>query len=101
MSEERSLKSAYDLAMERLRQKDAEEGTSDRPLTDSQKAAIGEARNYCEAKLAELGILSQSKLSRVVDPAERAELEEAYRRDAQRLADDRDRKIARIRAGQE
>jgi hypothetical protein len=100
MPEERSLKSAYELAMERLRQKDADEGASERPLTEGQKAAIADARNFCEAKLAELAILHQSKLPAIIEPAERAAAEDAYRRDAQRLADDRDRKIARIRAEQ-
>ena len=33
-------KSAYELAMERLRQKDKEASVDDRPLTDEQKAAI-------------------------------------------------------------
>ncbi len=33
-------KSAYEIAMERLRRKDREEGVAERPLTDEQKAAI-------------------------------------------------------------
>ena len=37
-------KSAYELAMERLRQKDREAGVEERPLTDQQKAAIAQAR---------------------------------------------------------
>jgi hypothetical protein len=92
-------KSALELAMERLRKKDAEAGIVDRPLTDEQKAAIADARNFCEAKLAELRILHQSKLARTIEPEARALLEEEYRRDAQRLADERDRRIARIREG--
>ena len=39
MSDE-APKSAYELAMERLRKKDAEQGITTAPLTDAQKAAI-------------------------------------------------------------
>ena len=37
-------KSAFELAMQRLRQKDKETDVDARPLTDAQKAAIAEAR---------------------------------------------------------
>ena len=53
-------KSAYELAMERLRKKDKEEGVSERPLTDEQREAIAEARRVAEARLAEREILYQS-----------------------------------------
>ena len=92
-------KSALELAMERLRKKDAEAGLVEAPLTDDQKAAIAEARNYCEAKLAEVRILHQSKLATTFEPEARAQREEEFRRDAQRLTDERDRRIARIREG--
>jgi hypothetical protein len=92
-------KSALELAMERLRKKDAEAGLVEAPLTDDQKAAIAEARNYCEAKLAEVRILHQSKLASTFEPEARAQREEEFRRDAQRLTDERDRRIARIREG--
>ena len=92
-------KSALELAMERLRKQDAEAGIVDTPLTDEQKAAIADARNFCEAKLAELRILHQSKLARTVEPEARLQIEDEYRRDAQRLTDDRDRRIAKIREG--
>jgi hypothetical protein len=92
-------KSALELAMERLRKKDAEAGLVEAPLTDDQKAAIAEARNYCEAKLAEVRILHQSKLACTFEPEARAQRDEEFRRDAQRLTDERDRRIARIREG--
>lgn len=92
-------KSALELAMERLRKKDAEAGIVGAPLTDQQKAAIAEARSVCEARLAEIKILHQSKLARPFEPEARAQLEEEFRRDAQRLNDERDRKIERIREG--
>jgi hypothetical protein len=93
-------KSAYELAMERLRRKDAEAGVVEQPLTAAQKDAIAEARSVCEAKLAEMTILHRAALARTADPAARAELEEHHRRDVQRATDDRDRRIARIRAGE-
>lgn len=90
-------KSAYEIAMERLRKRDAESGVVERPLTEEQKATIAEARNVYEAKVAERQILHQSSLSRTFDPAEREKLEENYRRDLERLASDRDAKIASAR----
>jgi hypothetical protein len=92
-------KSAYELAMERLRKKDREEGVEDRPLTDEQREAIAEARRVAEARLAEREILHQSALRRAADPEAAAQLEEEYRRDRERIGSDRDVKIARIRKG--
>ncbi len=96
MPEER-LKSAYELAMERLRKKDADEGFAESHLTDQQKKAIADAHAACKAKLAELEIMHKSKLAGLQDPEARKEREEIYRRDVQRVTDERDRKIARIR----
>ncbi len=92
-------KSAIEIAMERLRRKDEEAGVTARPLTEDQKAAIAEARNFYEAKLAEQEVLHRSTLARTIDPAARATLEDDYRRDRERLVSERDAKIERIRAG--
>ncbi|HXH07800.1 MAG TPA: hypothetical protein VNI83_14545 [Vicinamibacterales bacterium] len=91
------LKSAYEIAMERLRRKDAEEGVERRPLTEAQKAAIAEVRNVYEAKLAEQEVMHRSALARTLDPAEREALEEAYRRERERLIAERDAKIEQLR----
>ena len=90
-------KSAYELAMERLRQKDKEASVDDRPLTDEQKAAIAEARQFYTAKVAEREILHQAALPGVRTHEELDRLNEELRRDRERLATDRDRKIADIR----
>ena len=90
-------KSAYELAMERLRKKDHEEGVQERPLTDDQRAAIAEARRVAEARLAEREILHQAALRRTADPEAAATLEEEHHRDRERIATDRDRKIREIR----
>ena len=92
-------KSAYEIAMARLRKKDAEEGVTERPVTDAQKAAIAEARSVAEARLAEREIMHRSALARAADPAALEKLEEEYRRDRERIASDRDRKIEEIRKG--
>ncbi len=93
-------KSALEIVMARLREKDAAAGIEQRPLSDAQRAAIAEARQVAEAKLAEREILFNSALSRTFDPAERATLEDNYRHDVARLSEERDRKIEKIRGGQ-
>jgi hypothetical protein len=90
-------KSAYELAMERLRRKDREAGVEERPLTDEQREQIAEARRVADARFAEREILYQSNLRKAGDPEAAAALEEEYRRDRERIASDRDRKIAEIR----
>jgi hypothetical protein len=90
-------KSAYELAMERLRKKDAAEGIAERAVTDEQKAEIAEVRRVYEAKVAEAEILFKSKLATVFDPEERTRLLDGHRRDLQRLQDDRERKLTKIR----
>ncbi len=97
MSEETRVKSALELAMERFRKSDAEAGIERRPPTEAQKAAIAEIRNFFEAKLAEVEVLHQGRLRTTVDPAERAEREQEYRRDRERLTSERDAKIERAR----
>jgi hypothetical protein len=90
-------KSALELAMERLKRKDQEEGNVERPLSDEQRAAIAELRRIAEAKLAEREILHRSALARVGDPEAYAALEEEYRRDRERIVADRDAKIDEVR----
>jgi hypothetical protein len=90
-------KSALELAMERLKKKDAETGVVEHKLTDAQKAAIAEARSLHEARVAELQILHRGKQLSAVDPQEIERIEQEYRRDLERLATDRDSKIKKIR----
>ena len=90
-------KSAYELAMERLRKKDADEGVVQQTLTEEQKAAIAEARSIYEARVAERQILHRDRRLMTYDPAEVEKMDEEYRRDMDRFASDRDAKIRRIR----
>jgi hypothetical protein len=85
--------------MERLRKQDADAGVTSVPVTDEQKAAIAEVRNYYEAKIAEQTVLHQSAMRRSVDMAERQALEERFRREHERLTSERERKIEKIRSG--
>jgi hypothetical protein len=91
-------KSAYELAMARLRQKDAEAGIEEHKVSPEQRAAIAEVRKVYEAKLAEREILHRATLRRAEDPEARERLEEEYRRDRERLASERDGKIEKLRS---
>jgi hypothetical protein len=90
-------KSAYEIAMERLRRKDADEGVEERTLTDEQKAAIAEINRVYGAKRAEAEILYKSASMTLLDPEARTKREAEHRRDLQRLNDERDRKLAKLR----
>jgi len=90
-------KSAYELAMERLRKKDDEAGITRDPVTDAQKAAIAEIRNVYEAKLAQLEVMHQSKMRTSLDLEARAALEADYRRERERLTTERDAKVEKAR----
>jgi hypothetical protein len=91
-------KSAFELAMEKLKKKDVEAGVEAQVLTDAQRTAIAEAKNVYEARVAERRILHQSAVLAVFDPAELAERETELRRDLERFASDRDAKIKKIRS---
>lgn len=90
-------KSSYELAMERLRKKDAEEGVSERAVSEDQKRQIAEVRKTYAAKLAQEEILFRSKMQALMDFDSRRTLEDNYRRDVERLNHERDRKIEKIR----
>jgi hypothetical protein len=91
-------KSAFELAMEKLKKQDVEAGVETQVLTDAQRAAIAEAKNIYEARVAERRILHQSAVLSVFDPAELAERETELRRDLEHFATDRDARIKKIRS---
>ena len=90
-------KSAYELAMERLRRKDAEQGVEERAVTrgaeerDRRDPArlLGQGRRGRDPL--------QVDLDDEPDPEARMKLEAEHRRDLQRLHDDRERKLAKVR----
>ena len=63
-------KSSLELALERLKKQDADAGVEQKSLTDEQRAAIAEARNVYEARVAERRIMHQSQVAAVFDPQE-------------------------------
>ncbi len=103
MADDTGLKSSFELAMERLRKKDTEEGVIAVPLTDGQKAAIAEVRNLFDSKIAEQDVLQHSAMKNLVgaDPAEVEEIGRRFRRERERLAAERDTKLELIRQGNE
>lgn len=100
MHSDSAPKSAYELAMERLRKKDEDAGVTAQALTDAQRDAIAEARRVAESKVAEAQIMHRSRVLALGDPAERTAAEEALRRDIQRIREDCDRKVETIRNAQ-
>jgi hypothetical protein len=99
VSDDDAPKTAYELILERLRKKDREAGIEERPVTEEQKARIAELRRVYEARLAEREILHQSERRKAADLEALDKVEEEYRRDRERIASERDRKIDEARSG--
>jgi hypothetical protein len=99
MPEDESLKSAYELAMERLKAQDREDGVEeDRPLTDEQKEEIARIRQEAKAKLAEMQILHTDALMAAGgDPEKLQKVEETYRADRARVESRTESAIARVK----
>ena len=94
-------KTAFELAMERLKAQDDEAGTREETaLSPKQKEAIAEARRVAESRLAEREILFRDSMKRTPDPAEREKAEGGYRIDRQRIHDDCEKAIEAIRRGE-
>ncbi len=92
------IKSAYDLALERLEKRDGKLT----PLTPEQKKAIAEAENMAKAKTAEVEIMFQQKWQAAFAGGKPEEIEEVERQKRSEL--DRIRRQAeadkeRIRRG--
>jgi hypothetical protein len=97
MSENGAPKSAYELAMERLREKDEAAGVVQTTLTDEQKAAIADIRSLYGAKLAQADLQYQDRLRVTFDPAVHEALEVEYRRERERLTAEMDARIEKAR----
>lgn len=93
------LKSAYELALERMESQGIEPPREEN-LSAEVKAELAAVRQRARAKLAELEILHRDELKKkITDPAARAEAEEEYRRERERIETERDRKLAALREG--
>ncbi len=92
----RGLKSAYELALERLEQQGIERPRED-SLSEADREKVATIRRKAEAKLAELEILHRDQLARLADPLQREENEDEYVRERRRIEERRDAEIAQMR----
>jgi hypothetical protein len=97
MNGESGPKSAYELAMERLRKKDEAAGVEQRALSDEQKVAIAELRSVYNARLAQADLQHQDQMRLAYDPGVREALDAEYRRERERLTSELDAKIEKAR----
>lgn len=92
------MKSAYELALEKLEGRGIERPRQD-SLSDATRSAMAEARSKAEARLAELEIMHRQRRNKVQTPQELEELERDYRSERRRIEDDRERKLEELRQG--
>jgi hypothetical protein len=92
------MKSAYELALERLDAQGIERPRGE-ALSEATKQALAGARKLTEAKIAELEILHRDKLAKLADPVKRAEQEEFYRRERESIERDGEARVEKIRQG--
>jgi hypothetical protein len=99
--DEAPLKSAYELAMERLQAEDRKAGREERkPLSSDQKKEIQRLRQEARAKIAELEIMLRDQLAAAQgDPAKIAEVEEHFSIDKRRIESSLDQAIAEVKQG--
>ncbi len=90
------MKSAYELALERLDRKGIERPGA---LDEATRGKIAEVRSRAEADLAKLEILHRERLRAQTDPLEARRAEEEYAIDRRRLEERRDDAIASLRDG--
>ena len=89
-----SLKSSYDLAMERLA---GREGQS-KPLSDQQKKSIAESEKKAKAKIAELEIMLKSRIAPAGDDAGKAEeIKTNHQREIEKIREKAQEEKERIR----
>jgi hypothetical protein len=92
------MKSAYELAMERL-----SKTAPTKKLTDAQKAEIAEIDSIALARLAQAELAVQAQVAEAEAKADYYEVDEARRRfaiDKAKIEEDRETKRERVRNGQ-
>ncbi len=88
------MKSAYELALERLDSQGIERPEA---LDEATRAQIAEVRSRAEAELAKLEILHRKRLATPSEPGEARSDDEEYAIDRRRIEERRDDAIARLR----
>ena len=103
MGDESSMKSAYELAMERLKAEDHAAGIeAPKPLTGKQKETITELRQRAKAKLAEIEILHEKDLiAATADPEKLTKLEQQCETDRRRVESSLESAVERVRRGED
>ena len=94
------MKSSYEIAMEKLRKRDAESGETQPLLSGPQKTEMAEIRRQYQAKLAEREILYQDEARKArasKDPEVVRSVEEGYRKDRSRIEDDMEARLRAVR----
>ena len=93
-----SMKSAYELALDRL-EKQGIERPCEGALTEETRQWMAEVRRQVEAKLAELEILHCDRLKGFYEPAARQQEEDDYVLERRCVEAERDCKLDRLCAG--
>lgn len=90
------LKSAYELALERLESQGIERPRGD-AFSEETRHRMAEVRKRAESELAQLEILHKKRLREARDPSARKELEDEYVRERRRIEDRRERDLEKLR----
>src|SRR6185295_18918370 len=90
------MKSAYELALERLESQGIERPREE-SLSDEARRQMAEVRSKAEARIAELEILHQNRLKSIFDPVKRQEEDDDYVRERRRIEDDREARLDTLR----
>ena len=96
-----ALKSAYELAMEKLRARDGEP-SEPAHLSEDQKAEIADIRQEFRAKRAEIELGYKGEMAnarRASDLQKVEELEREYRSELERLSEREEERVRRVREG--
>ncbi len=90
------MKSAYELALERLDQQGIERPREE-AIDDATRERMAEIRSKAQADLARLEILHRDRLRGAEDPVAAAKAEEEYLIDRRRIEERRDGEIEKLR----
>ncbi|MDY7093817.1 MAG: hypothetical protein SX243_12670 [Acidobacteriota bacterium] len=96
--ENSSMKSAYELALEKMEGRGIERPRQD-SLSEETRNAMAEVRSKAEARLAELEIMHRQSRGKAQSSTELEELERDYRAERQRIEEGRERKLEELRQG--
>jgi hypothetical protein len=91
------IKSSYELALERLKERGLE--PDHEALTDEQKKDIGEIRKEFEAKMAELDIMMKSEIEKAQEPEDVDKVEAHFSDQRASLKQEMEKRLEAVRGG--